>query len=512
MKVAATVSEALPGIKAVVTDVAMAGDAVLSTADDLIARAQSLTASVTRYFADLDHGSIKVGILHSLSGTLTTSERLAAANSRDDDREAQPGGRAARPSGGSRDHGSALRHRRLCRAGRRLAARARGRRDFRLLDLGLAQARAAGAGEARRAAVLSEPVRRRGTVAACRSIPARRRSSRRCRRWIISSASAAAASSCSAPTTSIRAPPTPSSAIISPRAASAPTRSTSSTRRSARRAGTTSCSASASFAGRDGAIVATLSGDANVHFFRERARQGLDADILPVMSLSLGETEMPALRRAQPQRSHGGVELSAVARDAGEPGLRRRVAAVHRRPARRSPTIRWKRAGSAFSSGRKAWRRPAPPRSARSSARSPAARSARPRVSTCGLMPRPSICTSRPSSAAWTRTIYLAGLAQRRPHRARAVEPLAVGPRRAVAQGGLSSASLVVIPGSLAIARARNDMNYSPRPSIWRSSDRAGRARASPRDRKLACMQGWDNRSVPMNRTASKFHLDSIRR
>lgn len=50
------------------------------------------------------------------------------------------------------------------------------------------------------------------------------------------------------------------------------------------------------FAGRDGAIIATLSGDSNVHFFRERARQGLDADILPVMSLSLGEAEMPALK------------------------------------------------------------------------------------------------------------------------------------------------------------------------------------------------------------------------
>ena len=49
------------------------------------------------------------------------------------------------------------------------------------------------------------------------------------------------------------------------------------------------------FAGRDGAIIATLSGDANVHCFRERARQGLDAKGLPVMSLSLGEAEMPAL-------------------------------------------------------------------------------------------------------------------------------------------------------------------------------------------------------------------------
>ena len=51
----------------------MAGDAVLSTAEDLIGRAESLASSVSRYFADLDHGSIKVGILHSLSGTLTAS-------------------------------------------------------------------------------------------------------------------------------------------------------------------------------------------------------------------------------------------------------------------------------------------------------------------------------------------------------------------------------------------------------------------------------------------------------
>ncbi len=40
MKVAGKVSETLPGIRAVVTDVAMAGDAVLATADDLIGRAR----------------------------------------------------------------------------------------------------------------------------------------------------------------------------------------------------------------------------------------------------------------------------------------------------------------------------------------------------------------------------------------------------------------------------------------------------------------------------------------
>ena len=65
----------MPGIRAVVSDVATAGDAVLATAEDLIGRAESLADSVSRYFADLDHGSIKVGILHSLPGTLTASER-----------------------------------------------------------------------------------------------------------------------------------------------------------------------------------------------------------------------------------------------------------------------------------------------------------------------------------------------------------------------------------------------------------------------------------------------------
>ncbi|MBV8790495.1 MAG: transporter substrate-binding protein, partial [Pseudolabrys sp.] len=74
-KVADKVSGALPGIRAVVEDVASAGDAVLSTAEDLIGRAETLASSVSRYFADLDHGSIKLGILHSLSGTLTASER-----------------------------------------------------------------------------------------------------------------------------------------------------------------------------------------------------------------------------------------------------------------------------------------------------------------------------------------------------------------------------------------------------------------------------------------------------
>ncbi len=73
--VADKVGHALPGIRAVVEEVTAAGESVLQTAGDLLDRSQTLVTSVNRYFTDLDNGSIKVGILHSLSGTLTASER-----------------------------------------------------------------------------------------------------------------------------------------------------------------------------------------------------------------------------------------------------------------------------------------------------------------------------------------------------------------------------------------------------------------------------------------------------
>ena len=41
------------------------------------------------------------------------------------------------------------------------------------------------------------------------------------------------------------------------------------------------------------AIVATVSGDANVHFFRELANQEISAAEIPVMSLSINEAELP---------------------------------------------------------------------------------------------------------------------------------------------------------------------------------------------------------------------------
>lgn len=51
----------------------------------------------------------------------------------------------------------------------------------------------------------------------------------------------------------------------------------------------------ARFGGSSGAIISTINGDANVHFLREYARQNLSPQLLPVMTLSLGEAELPSL-------------------------------------------------------------------------------------------------------------------------------------------------------------------------------------------------------------------------
>jgi urea transport system substrate-binding protein len=74
-RVAMTVARALPDIQSAISEVAEASESVLGTADDLAARSQSLVTSIGGYFKELDHGAIRIGILHSLSGTLTASER-----------------------------------------------------------------------------------------------------------------------------------------------------------------------------------------------------------------------------------------------------------------------------------------------------------------------------------------------------------------------------------------------------------------------------------------------------
>jgi urea transport system substrate-binding protein len=73
--VAGTMATVLPEICTTVNRVEETGQAVIGTAEDMVNRSQWLVGAVSRYFSDLEHGSIKVGILHSLSGTMTASER-----------------------------------------------------------------------------------------------------------------------------------------------------------------------------------------------------------------------------------------------------------------------------------------------------------------------------------------------------------------------------------------------------------------------------------------------------
>jgi urea transport system substrate-binding protein len=294
-KVAAKVSETLPGIRAVVSDVATAGDAVLSTAEDLIGRAESLASSVSRYFSDLDHGSIKVGILHSLSGTLTASERpLQQLLVMMIEKLNRQGGLLGRPVEAvimdpRSDINAYVEQTRALLAEHKVAAifgcwtSASRKHVLPVLAEhgGLLFYPSQYEGEEQSPNVIYT-----GAAPQQQALPAvdYLLTLERQRFFLVG--------------TDYVYPRTTNAIIrnyllsrgIGPDAVDelyAPfsEKNWHETVHKIRR-----------FAGRDGCIVATLSGDANVHFFRELARQGLDANGLPVMSLSLGEAEMPALK------------------------------------------------------------------------------------------------------------------------------------------------------------------------------------------------------------------------
>ncbi|MCK9918376.1 ABC transporter substrate-binding protein [Microbacteriaceae bacterium K1510] len=272
----------------------MAGDAVLSTADDLIGSAQSLTASVTRYFSDLDHGSIKVGILHSLSGTLTASERpLQQLLVMLIEQLNQAGGLLGRPVEAaimdprSDNDAYAAQAETLLREHKVAAmfgcwSSASRKRVLPILSKydGLLFYPSQYEGQEQSSHVVYT-----GATPAQQALPAvdhligmgRRRF------FLIG--------------TDYIYPRTTNAIIrnyLQSKGIGADAVDELYVPFGERVFGETVLRISR-FAGRNGAVVATLSGDSNVHFFRERARQGLDADILPVMSLSLGEAELPAL-------------------------------------------------------------------------------------------------------------------------------------------------------------------------------------------------------------------------
>jgi urea transport system substrate-binding protein len=74
-QVAGAVGGVLPELSTIANSVEEAGNGVLTTAEELLGRSKWLADAISSYFTDLEHGSIKIGILHSLSGTMTASER-----------------------------------------------------------------------------------------------------------------------------------------------------------------------------------------------------------------------------------------------------------------------------------------------------------------------------------------------------------------------------------------------------------------------------------------------------
>ena len=69
------VARALPSLSFGVSEIEVAGQSVLDSAKNLMTGSQALATHFRTYFEDLAAGSIKVGILHSLTGTVTTVER-----------------------------------------------------------------------------------------------------------------------------------------------------------------------------------------------------------------------------------------------------------------------------------------------------------------------------------------------------------------------------------------------------------------------------------------------------
>ena len=104
-------------------------------------------------------------------------------------------------------------------------------------------------------------------------------------------------------------------------------------------------------AGKKTAVVSTINGDANVPFYKELGNQGISAKDIPVVAFSVGEEELAGID-TKPLLGHSGrLELLPVdqgprattsSSPSGRPSPRTTSA---------SPTIRWKRTSSASPCG-----------------------------------------------------------------------------------------------------------------------------------------------------------------
>jgi urea transport system substrate-binding protein len=296
--VADTVAGVLPEIATSASSVEDAGQGVMSTAEDLLHRSHWLTETISRYFSDLESGAIRVGILHSLSGTMTASERplqellimlIEQQNARGGllgrpltpvivNPRSETQAYAALADSLIRQHKVAVMFGCWSSASRKAVLPVVERENALLFYPSQYEGEEA-----------SDNIIYTGATPPQQAIPAvdflRGRGVRRF--FLIGTD------------------------YVYPR-------TTNAILRNYLAAGGVAdvCERYTPFGLEDwksvvgdvrrfarigsAAVVATVSGDANVHFFRELARQGLDAATLPVMSLSITEAELPALMRSRP--------------------------------------------------------------------------------------------------------------------------------------------------------------------------------------------------------------------
>ena len=114
--------------------------------------------------------------------------------------------------------------------------------------------------------------------------------------------------------------------------------------------------------GKKAAVVSTINGDANVPFYKELANQGISAEDTPVVAFSVGEEELSGIDTA-PLVGHLAAwnYFQSVESDANEAFIAQWKAFTKNPSA--SPMIRWRRPTSASTCGAKRLKRPVPPMS-----------------------------------------------------------------------------------------------------------------------------------------------------
>ena len=104
-------------------------------------------------------------------------------------------------------------------------------------------------------------------------------------------------------------------------------------------------------AGKKTAVVSTINGDANVPFYKELGNQGITAKDIPVVAFSVGEEELAGID-TKPLLGHlAAWNYFQSIKDTGQRRVHRQVEGLHQEPQARHQRSRWKPTSSASTCG-----------------------------------------------------------------------------------------------------------------------------------------------------------------